>query len=393
MLARHLDHAAIAPASARSGDLAAKARAPVRPDHHRAAVTTDGCIGLDGRAGRDERHLSVAERGVLPAEAAADAHIAATRRARGVDLRPVDRHAVAQQFDASAALTGHVGRGIDRAPRLHHIGMHLHRPCADAREVVDGDGVDIAAGEHRTALTERLRVLGELLCAHARIHMPAALADENLVTSHERDNIPRLDRAEVRHVLAEQVNRVGVDRAVVDDIALQIREAINALEEVGIGDRTCRGVDRCSVDNRVLTEDHARRVGDVHPAIGGQRAIDVRRRSAVDAVEDARGRTGLNEAHRLVRRDIKARVVDDRAVRRVDGRHRSIAAEGRRARSDARALGVSQRGRGQQGHQRADGQPATDACSQTAVSLPPRPPARPLTGARSTTTTATNRRL
>ena len=131
-----------------------------------------------------------------------------------------------------------------------------------------------------------------------------------------------------------------MDGAFVDDRAVDVDVVIDAGEEVLGGKVGTGGMESGGVDDGVLTEDDAGGVGDVDDAVGIERAEDAGGRGAGDAIEDARKFTGLNERDGFVRVDIKALVVDDGVVGRVDGGQVALAIKGSATGDDLLSSGV-----------------------------------------------------
>ena len=95
---------------------------------------------------------------------------------------------------------------------------------------------------------------------------------------------------------------------------------VDAGQEVLVGDLRRGGVDGPDVDDGPVAEVDAGRVDEVDAAVGQQCAVQVRRLVAADAVEHAGVPARLDELDRLALANIKASVVDDGVVARLDAR-------------------------------------------------------------------------
>jgi len=248
----------------------------------------------------------------------------------------------------------------------------------DVAGLPGGEGVHIA-GAHRDSPARRVDAAGILDGGFGRLIGRAAFEFHHdvVVVARKVDRFPgghgdepigRDDRAVVGHVLADQRDELAVDRTLIHDRAVDVGEPVDAVDEVGIGDVARGGGDRADVHNGLTAEVHAGRVDDIHPAVGGQLAVDAGDVAVHHAVEHARLRVGLDESHGFVAGDVERLVIDDRAVGGGDVGHVALRVDIDVAVHDVRALWAGQ-GRGDDvEHQRADA-PADDVRTIEAMSV------------------------
>ena len=295
---------------------------------------------------------------------------AATGSAARLHRPVVEGDDVAPELDFSAGLARSAVRGVHAAGDIHGAAL----ACAD-RDVAahdgaalrDGHAVHVARDEAGLGRGDapavahagpgddtRLRDRGR--CADENI--PARLADIDAAPGSERDGaFVRSDAALVAHVGAIQGDVIHRhDAPAIFHRAGEAGEIDTPGEEIGIRDVSGGGDETADIHDRAVAKINPVRICEHDPAVGGERAEDLRGVRGRDAVERHGERARLDEVHAFTAGDAEALVVDDGAVAGLDVQGAAGLAEGRCARLHLRAL----RQRVERGGERDPGEDCRD---------------------------------
>ena len=182
---------------------------------------------------------------------------------------------------------------------------------------------------------------------------PGDNADLAVAVEVERHRFPRSERdrplacdndALVADIPAEESDCSFIlrdKRAAVDDLPVRrAEEGVASRHKVGVRDVHRGRGERADVDMCARGKENARRVDEEHAPVRLQRAEDLGRVPAEDAVEQRRLCVRLKDIDALTRADVKRVPVDDGILRRLRDRHlRGVLRNLCGARSDLTALG------------------------------------------------------
>ncbi len=321
-LAGHFGKPAVAAERTAQGrDGATKLRDVVRPDHHLAAVAGGGGVSVECHAPADIGLGGVAHVGIGPMEVSANQNRAAAGRAGCIDTGAVEQADIlAGYFDIAACPARIPRRGVDRAADENvapALPLHLHVPRGELAALGDGDRVKVASSQDGGAATgvdsagvghagSRQRGLGRPGRPGIHVDAAAVLAEQDLVARREADEAAgRDDGAGVGDRAADQRDKVAADGAGVAHFTGEAAEAVQSGQKILLGHGAADRIEPGDIDDCGLPKIDSRRVDEVNPAVGQERAVNLRRRESADQVEHPRLGSGLDELHRLAGPDIE----------------------------------------------------------------------------------------
>jgi hypothetical protein len=244
VLAADLDKPAVAALRAAGGpDLAVEPGDVVGPDDGGTRVALVRGAHVDARRGADERAIRILL-GSAALEVAADEHRAAAGCAGGVDGRVGHTDLLTQNSDLPAPARGR-GR-VDLAGHMHLAGalpLDAHVLGLDAPRVTDRDRVHVAGAHPDASGGDAARVLhggpGARLRSRGTLDLDKEVAgpltDHHvLARGHDNRALRRDDLPGVRDARARERHKVRRERAVVRHLARQVREAVDATQEVRV---------------------------------------------------------------------------------------------------------------------------------------------------------------
>ncbi len=140
---------------------------------------------------------------------------------------------------------------------------------------------------------------------------------DRLLTRGEGD-FPRMNRAVVTDGSADEVGEVGGDVPLVDDPAATPREGELVIQEITVGELHGRGDQAVNINPGGRREKNAVGIDQEDVSIRLHQAGDRARASPDDPVQDGGGAGRLLKANRLVSRDVKSLVINDRLAGILD---------------------------------------------------------------------------